>query len=140
MTYTALLQDRISKVGQWWQTRLENYRDLAALQAMSEREIEELSGEMGLSRAALEALVRAGPHAADEMEQMMAAMDLDGAAAQAAYPAMFRDMKVTCATCGDKSTCRHLLADGTAPALASTFCPNAVELQELAKRPELHTA
>lgn len=140
MTYRALLDEQMSKVGDWWQTKREKYRDIAALQAMSARDIEELSGEMGLSRASLEALVRAGPHAAGEMQAMMTALDLDPAAAQAAYPAMLRDMKVTCATCGDKPSCRHLLADGTAAALYPTFCPNAVELQEIAKRPDLHSA
>lgn len=140
MTLASSLHEYAAELSHWWQARREKIRDIEALRAMSDREIEELSCEIGLSRPLLEALVRAGPDAAAEMEKMMAALDIDPAAVQAAYPAMMRDMRVNCATCGDKGTCRHSLADGTAPALLTTFCPNADDLLELAKRPSLCSA
>jgi hypothetical protein len=70
----------------------------------------------------------------------MAALHIEVDAAREAYPAMVREMQVNCATCGDKGTCRHALEDGTAPALVTTFCPNAEELLELAKRPDSRAA
>jgi hypothetical protein len=140
MTLASSLHDYARELGQWWQAQRERLRDLEALHAMSDREIEELSGEMGLSRGQLEALVKAGPDAAGEMDRMMAALEIDAAAVRAAYPAMIRDMQVNCATCGDKGTCRRALAEGTAPALLTTFCPNSDELLELARSRDLCSA
>jgi hypothetical protein len=137
MTLASSVNSYAAEVIHWWQIQREKIRDLEALRAMSEREIEELSGEMGLSRGQLEALVKAGPEAAAEMERMMAALDIDPAAVQSVHPAMMRDMRVTCATCTDKDMCRHTLADGTAAARLTSFCPNSQDLLELANRPEL---
>lgn len=137
MTLASSLHDYAAEIGHWWQTQRERYRDIEALRAMSPREIEELGGELGLSRLQFEAIVKAGPDAADEMIKMMIELGVDPAAVQAAYPALTRDMKVTCATCGDKRICRHALEDGTAAATLATFCPNADELSAFAGRAEL---
>jgi hypothetical protein len=137
MTLASSLHDYAAEVAHWWQIQREKLRDIESLRAMGEREIEELSGELGLSRNQLEALVKAGPEAASEMELMMAALDIDPAAVRSTHPAMMRDMRVTCATCTDKDECRHALADGTAASLLTTFCPNSDELLELAKTPDL---
>lgn len=136
MTLASSLHD----LAHWWHIQREKFRDIEALRAMSDHEIEELSGEMGLSRGQLEALVRAGPDAAAEMERMMAALDVDPEAVQVAYPAMMREMRINCATCPDKSLCRHTLADGTAAALLTSFCPNSEELLDLARKPDLCSA
>lgn len=135
MTLASSLHDYVQEFGHWWQTHREKLRDLEAIRGMGSRELEELSGELGLSRSQLESLVKAGPDAAGEMEKMMAALDIKFDAVQQAYPSMVREMQVNCATCGDKGTCRHALEDGTAPALVTAFCPNADELLELAKQP-----
>lgn len=140
MTLATFVHDHAKEIGHWWQTRRDKLRDMATLNSMSNREIEELSGEIGLTRDQLEKLVLAGPHAADEMERMMVALDLDPSAVRAARPDGLRDLNVTCANCRDKRNCRHALADGTAAALLTTFCPNADELLALAARPELHSA
>ena len=137
MTLASSLHDYVQEFSHRWQSHREKLRDLEAIRGMGAREIEELSGELGLSRSQLEAIVKAGPHAADEMETMMAALDIKFDAVQQAYPSMVREMQVNCETCGDKGTCRHALEDGTAPALVTTFCPNAEELLELAKRPDI---
>ena len=133
MTLASSLHD----LAHWWQVQREKFHDIEALRAMSDHEVAELSGEMGLSRGQLEALVKAGPEAAAEMERMMAALDIDPEAVQAAYPAMMRDMRINCATCPDKRLCRHTLAEGTATALLTSFCPNSEELLDLARKPDL---
>ena len=133
MTLASSFRDYASDLGHWWKILREKNHDLAALRAMSQHEIEELSGELGLSLAQFEALVRAGPNAAAEMERMMAALDIDPEAAQAQRPLLLREMKVNCATCGDKRGCRHALDDGTAAERHPEFCPNAEDLAELAR-------
>lgn len=133
MTLASSLHEYAADFGHWLAARREKYRDLEALRAMSEREIEELSGELGLSRLQFEALVKAGPEAAAEMERMMAALHIDPADIQDAHPMMMRDMRVTCATCGDKRACRHALEDGTAADRLTDFCPNSEELLDLAR-------
>lgn len=140
MTLASSLREYAIDLGHWWQVQREKVRDIEALGAMSEREIDEISGEMGLSRGLLEALVKAGPDAADEMDRMMAALDIDPVAVQSAHPAIMRDMRVACATCADKTACRHALAEGTAAALLTSFCPNSDELIEFTKQPNLCSA
>jgi hypothetical protein len=137
MTLASSLNSYAKELAHWWQVQREKIRDIEALRAMSLPEIEELTGEMGLSRSQLEALVKAGPEGAVEMDRMMAALDIDPAAVQSVHPATMRDMRITCATCADKSVCRHTLADGTATALLTSFCPNSEELLDFAKRPDL---
>lgn len=140
MTLASSIHDYAADLAHWWHIRRDKFRDIEAFRAMSANEIEELSGEIGLSPGQLEALVKAGPEAAVEMDRMMAALDIDPAAVQSMHPAMMRDMRVTCANCGEKSACRHALADGTATLLLTSFCPNSDDLVELAKQPELCSA
>ena len=115
---------------------MEKRRDLNEVRAMDPQDIAEICGEMNLTRAQLEALVKAGPDAADEMERMMAALGIDPEAAQTIAPSAMREMQVACATCGEKRVCRHALDEGTASALMESFCANADELRDMAKRPE----
>ena len=134
MTLASSFRDYATELGHWWKVQRERNQDLAALRTMSRHEIEELGGELGLSLAQFEALVRAGPEAAAEMERLMAALDIDPARAQTDSPGLMREMKVNCATCGDKRACRHALDDGTALQRHAAFCPNADDLAELADR------
>jgi len=133
MTLASSFRDYASEIGHWWKIQREKNQDLAALRTMSRHEIQELSGELGLSLAQFEALVRAGPAAAAEMERMMAALDIDPERARSERPGMLREMKVNCATCGDKRGCRNALDEGTAAARHASFCPNAEDLADLAR-------
>lgn len=138
MTFATSFRDYASELGHWWKVQRERNQDLAALRSMNQHEIQELSGELGLSLAQFEALVRAGPEAAAEMDRMMEALDIDPELARMNRPALLREMKVNCATCGDKRGCRHALDDGTAAAQHTTFCPNAEDLAELKRHQHVH--
>lgn len=138
MTLASSFRDYATEIGHWWKVQREKNQDLSALRSMSQDEIRELSGELGLSLAQFEAVVRAGPEAAAEMERMMAVLGIDPALAQADSPAVLREMKVNCATCGDKRGCRHALDDGTAAEQHAAFCPNAEDLAEFARRQHVH--
>ena len=140
MTLASFVHDHARDIGRWWQAQRAIGNDISMLRTMSADEIDELTGELGLSRAQLEALVRAGPNAADETERMMAALGIDPAALAAAHPDNLREIRLTWSTCGNKSTCRHALAEATAAALLKSFCPNADELLSLAAEPALRSA
>lgn len=139
MTLASSFRDYASEIGHWWKIQREKNQDLASLRTMSQHEIQELSGELGLSLAQFEALVRAGPEAAAEMDRMMAALDIDPDLARAERPGVLREMKVNCATCGDKRGCRHALDEGTAAAQHADFCPNAEDLADLARHQHVHS-
>lgn len=139
MTLASSFRDYASEIGHWWKIQREKNQDLAALRSMSQHEIQELSGELGLSLAQFEALVRAGPEAAAEMDRMMAALEIDPQRARAEHPGLLREMKVNCASCGDKRGCRHALDDGSAAARHADFCPNAEELADLARHQHAHS-
>jgi hypothetical protein len=134
MTLASSFRDYASEIGHWWKIQRERNQDLSALRSMSQDEIRELSGELGLSLTQFEALVRAGPEAAAEMERMMAALGIDPARAQTDRPAVLREMKVNCATCGDKRGCRNALDHGTAAEQHAAFCPNSEDLAALARQ------
>ena len=135
MTRASSFRDYATDLGHWWKVQRERRHDIAALRSMGLHEIDELSGELGLSRAQLEDLVRAGPDAAAELERMIAALGLDPDTIQASHPAAMREMKALCATCGEKRTCRHALGEGTAAPRMASFCPNADELADIARQP-----
>ena len=69
-----------------------------------------------MSSADLETLVRQGPHAADELPKMLAALGIDQADLARTEPLVLRDMERVCSLCNHKRQCDRDLAAGTAAA------------------------
>lgn len=121
----------IDKISAWWAERRHRREELSQLSTLSSSEIAEIAADCGFSTETLLSLVRAGPNATDEMNEMMQALSLDPDAVQASHPQLFREMQVVCSGCGEKGTCRQHLEQGTARDTFAGYCNNAQSLDAL---------
>ena len=87
-----------------------------------------------MSSAELEALVRQGPHAADELPKMLTALGVDQVDLARTEPLVLRDMERVCALCNHKRQCDRDLAAGTAAAHYEEYCANAPTIDSLGPR------
>ena len=126
----SLLQtarDTVSKYLALRRDRVESRKELAW---MTSTDIEMLAADCGLSPGQFKSMMRRGPHAADELAELMKALDIDEARLKAVSRGSFNDMMVICAECGRKSECRRSIRKGTAAQDYGSFCNNAELLWE----------
>ena len=134
MQNQSLMQSARDVLSRCWN----NYRDRAEsrseLAGMSASDIEMLAADCGLSPGQFRDMLARGPHAADELLQLMNALALDEAGLKSIGRGEFNDMKRICAECGRKTICRQSLSKGTAAADHPAFCNNAELLAEMKGR------
>lgn len=106
------------------------------LAAMDPKTLDGLASDCGVSPDQLLRLAKAGPHAADEMAEMMRALNIDFTEVQAREPGLFRQMQSSCANCAAKGRCKSDLAAGTAAVDFIEYCRNADLLTEMRATPE----
>jgi transcriptional regulator with XRE-family HTH domain len=111
----------IDTFGEW----LKHRRELKEMREMDAANFGRIARELRLSPADLEALVRRGPHAADELPKMLKALGIDQDDLARTEPMVLRDMERVCALCSHKRQCDHDLAAGTAAAHYEEYCGNA---------------
>ena len=121
----------IDKITAWWSERRHAREERSQLGALSAADIAEIAADCGFSTETLLSLVRAGPHATDEMNEMMQALSIDADAVESTHTRLFREMQVVCAQCGAKATCRRDLDKGTAKDTFAGYCNNAQSLNAL---------
>src|SRR4051794_34101947 len=78
----------------------------------SAEDVRQVACDLGMTASDLEALVRAGPDAANEFDRLLRALGFAPDALAKAYPTVVRDMQRTCVSCTDKERCRHDLDAG----------------------------
>ena len=115
----------IDMFGDW----LKHRRELSEMRQMDAANFGRIAGELRMSSADLEALVRQGPHAADELPRMLTALDQNGLART--EPLVLRDMERVCALCSQKRRCDRDLAAGTSAARYQEYCANAPTIDGL---------
>jgi hypothetical protein len=93
-----------------------------------------IASELRMSSADLEALVRQGPHAADELPNMLAALGVDQEVWRGASPSCCATWKRVCSLCNHKRQCDRDLAAGTAAAHYQEYCGNADTIDGLGPR------
>jgi hypothetical protein len=111
-----------------WLKRRRDYLETCNCEA---GELARMAHDIGVSPGDLDELVRRGPHAADELPKMLAALNLDEQAIARSEPFMLRDMERVCAMCEHKRQCDHELAAGTAAGHYKDYCANASSLTAL---------
>ena len=109
----------IDTFGDW----LKHRRELNEMREMDAANFDRIAGELRMSSADLEALVRQGPHAADELPKMLKALGIDQEALARTEPLVLRDMERVCALCSHKRQCDRDLAAGTAAAHYEEILP-----------------
>ena len=120
----------IDTFGEW----LKHRRELREMRDMDVANFGRIAAELRMSSSDLEALVRAGPHAADELPKMLRALGIDKEALVRTEPLVLRDMERVCALCSQKHRCDRDLAAGTAAAHYDEYCANAPTIDGLGPR------
>ena len=117
----------IDTFGDW----LKHRRELKEMREMDAANFGQIASDLRISSADLEALVRRGPHAADELPKMLQALGINQADLARTEPLVLRDMERVCSLCNHKRQCDRELADGTAAAHYEEYCGNASTIDGL---------
>ena len=116
--------------GEW----LRHRRELREMREMDAANLGQIASELRMTSADLEALVRQGPHAADELPKMLTALGIDQDALARTEPLVLRDMERVCAMCSHKRRCDRDLAAGIAAVHYEAYCANAPTIDGLGPR------
>jgi transcriptional regulator with XRE-family HTH domain len=117
--------------GEW----LKHRRELREMREMDAANLDQIASDLRMSSADLEALVRQGPHAADELPKMLAALGIDLEDLARTEPLVLRDMERVCSMCINKRQCDRDLAAGSAAAHYEEYCANAPTIDGLSQQP-----
>ena len=122
-----LLSDGLHAVLSWWKRARENMHNGEELAHLSDAEIAIIAEDCGVSVDQFTRIVRKGPHAADELDEMLVALGLSRADFSRETQ---REMTLACAECDCKRTCKKSLAGGHAAAEFRDYCANAERLSD----------
>lgn len=120
----------LDQLGAWLRQR----RQLNELSALDRNEFGRMAGELGLSPADLQALVRRGVTGAEELPEMLRALGFDNDAIARIAPPQLMEMRHACSGCAHKHACNADLAAKTAAANYENYCANANEITLLRDR------
>ena len=123
-----LLSDSLAAVINWLKQARETMASYDEIAHLSQTELKEIADDCGLSIEQFTTIARKGPHAADELDQMLAALGLQKAVIDRSLQ---RDMTIACAECEHKKECRKSLDRGDAANDFHAFCANAERLEQL---------
>ncbi len=137
MTTRLAAQSITSALSAWWRNRQEANREYDEAASLSPEDLAEVAADCGVSTYDLISIIKAGPHAADEMKRMMKALNIDADAVEAGDRHLYRDMLAVCARCESKGECRRDLRDGRAIDNYGHYCPNAESMNELRAEPDM---
>jgi hypothetical protein len=108
-------------------------RELNEMRQLDRSEFDRIASDLRISPDDLDELVRQGPHAADELPQLLKALGVDEGDLASAEPLLLRDMERVCALCQQKRQCDHDLAAGTSAEHYKDYCGNAPTIEQFTK-------
>jgi hypothetical protein len=121
-------RDTVLRYLRYCRDLMESRNELAAL---TPADIDLLAADCGLSSGQFRALLLHGPHAADELAELMKALEIDEARLKSVTRGNSNDMRLVCAECGRKPQCRASIRNGTIAQDYGSFCGNAELLREV---------
>jgi|ERR1700733_6225836 uncharacterized protein YjiS (DUF1127 family) len=120
----------VDAFGDWLRRR----RDIRELRELDSGEFEKIARDLNVPPADLDTLVHQGPHAADELSDLLTLLGVDSDLLSRTKPLVLRDMASVCASCQQKRRCNRDLAAGTSAHHYAEYCSNALEIEELKAR------
>ena len=126
-----IVENAINLFGDW----LKHRQEMRELRDMNSGDFDRIARDLRVSPAELDALVRQGPHASDELPRLLKALGIDEAALSRTQPVLQRDMIRVCAACQQKKRCNSDLDAGTLARHYEEYCPNTQTIEELNERP-----
>jgi hypothetical protein len=122
-----LVDTLIGTFGDW----LEQRREKLEVCRCDADEFAHIARDLAVAPGDLDALVRQGPHAADELPKLLKALGIDKNAIARTHPMVLRDMARVCASCKQKRLCNNDLAVGHAAQYYEEYCGNAPTIAAL---------
>jgi hypothetical protein len=122
-----IVENAITLFGDW----LRHRQELRELRDMNSSEFARIARELCVSPAELDAVIRRGPHASDELLRLLKTLGIDEASLSRTQPVLQRDMTRVCAVCRKKVLCNFDLDAGTSPEHYEDYCLNAQSIDEL---------
>ena len=126
-----IVENAINLFGDW----LKHRQEMREIRDMNSGDFARIAQDLCVSPAELDAVVRQGPHASDELPRLLKSLGIDEAALSRTQPLLQRDMVRVCAACQQKARCNHDLDAGTLAQRYDEYCPNAPAIEELDERP-----
>jgi hypothetical protein len=117
----------IDTFGNWLQHR----RELSEIRQLDRADFNRIAGDLRVSPDDLDRLVHRGPHAADELPKLLAALGIDRGRLAHTEPLLLRDMERVCSFCSHKRQCDRDLAAGTSAGHYEGYCLNASTIEGL---------
>ncbi|SIO30409.1 hypothetical protein SAMN05443247_03718 [Bradyrhizobium erythrophlei] len=125
-----IVENAIKLFGDW----LKHRQEMRELRDMNSGEFARIAQDLCVSPAELDAVVRQGPHASDELPRLLKSLGIDEATLSRTQPVLQRDMVRVCASCQQKARCNSDLDAGTLAQHYEQYCPNAPAIDELDQR------
>lgn len=122
-----IVQNAINLFGDW----LKHRQEMRELRDMNSGDFARIAQELSVTPDELDAVVRQGPHASDELPRLLKSLGIDAANLSRTQPLLQRDMVRVCASCQQKARCNHDLDAGTLAQRYEEYCPNAPAIDEL---------
>jgi uncharacterized protein YjiS (DUF1127 family) len=126
-----IVENAINLFGDW----LKHQQEMREMREMNSGDFARIVRDLSVSPAELDAVVRQGPHASDELPRLLKVLGIDEATLSRTQPALQRDMVRVCAACRQKALCNHDLDAGTLAQRYEEYCPNAPAIDELGQKP-----
>jgi hypothetical protein len=115
--------------GDW----LKHRREILEVCRCDADEFAYIARDLAVTPGDLGALVRRGPHAADELAKLLKALGLDKKTIARTHPSVLHDMARVCAFCKQKRLCNNDLAIGRSAQYYEEYCGNAPTIATLAR-------
>ena len=125
-----IVENAINLFGDW----LKHRHEMRELRDMNSGDFARIARDLCISPADLDAVVRLGPHASDELPRLLKSLGIDEATLSRTQPVLKRDMVRVCALCRQKAQCNHDLDAGTLAQRYEEYCPNAPAIAELGEK------
>ncbi|MBR1219242.1 hypothetical protein JQ557_14660 [Bradyrhizobium sp. U87765 SZCCT0131] len=129
MAATDIVTTLKARVSDWLLQRRQ-LRELAECEA-DPADFARMAHEFSMTPDALDALVRQGPHSADELPHMLDAVGVNANEVRREHTALLSDMERVCAFCQEKRRCRQDIAAGAVAEHYRDYCGNAATIGEL---------
>jgi hypothetical protein len=125
-----IVENAINLFGDW----LKHRKEIREIREMNSGDFARIARDLCVSPADLDAVVRQGPHASDELPRLLKSLGIDEATLSRTQPVLQRDMVRVCAACRQKARCNRDLDAGTVAGHYEEYCPNAQAIDELGEK------
>ena len=122
-----IVQDLIESFAGW----LKHRREMNEMRQLDRADFDRIASDLRIAPDDLDALVRHGKHAADELPKMLEQLGMNAEGLGRTQPLLLRDMERVCSLCNNKRQCDRDRAAGSAAENFHGYCGNAATLESL---------